>query len=38
MLLAQMAWYNWALMVVWTIIGFGIYFGYSYKHSKLHRA
>jgi len=37
MLLAQMAWYNWALMVVWTIIGFGIYFGYSYKHSKLHR-
>jgi APA family basic amino acid/polyamine antiporter len=38
MLLAQMAWYNWALMVVWTIIGFAIYFGYSYRHSKLHKA
>ena len=34
-LLAQMAWYNWTLMIVWTLLGFGIYFGYSYKHSKL---
>jgi APA family basic amino acid/polyamine antiporter len=34
-LLAQMAWYNWTLMVVWTVIGFGIYFGYSYRNSKL---
>jgi len=37
-LLAQMAWYNWTLMVVWTVIGFGIYFGYSYKHSKVRLA
>jgi APA family basic amino acid/polyamine antiporter len=35
-LLAQMAWYNWTLMVVWTVIGFAIYGGYSYRHSRLH--
>src|SRR6185312_4355871 len=35
-LLAQMAWYNWTLMVVWTVIGFAIYLGYGYRHSRLH--
>jgi APA family basic amino acid/polyamine antiporter len=30
-------WYNWTMMLVWTVIGFAIYFGYGYKHSKLRR-
>ncbi|TAM58699.1 MAG: amino acid permease [Rhodanobacter sp.] len=34
-LLSTMAWYNWTLMVVWTLIGLVIYFGYSYRHSHL---
>jgi len=37
-LISTMSWYNWALMVAWTLIGFGIYFGYSYKHSKVRLA
>jgi APA family basic amino acid/polyamine antiporter len=28
-------WINVALMVLWTIVGFAIYFGYGYRHSKL---
>ena len=28
-------WYNWTLMGLWTLLGFGIYFGYSFRHSKL---
>jgi basic amino acid/polyamine antiporter, APA family len=35
MLLYWENWYNWALMGLWTIVGFGIYFGYGYRHSKL---
>jgi len=31
-------WYNWTMMGVWTVIGFAIYFGYGYKHSKLRNA
>ena len=26
---------NAALMIGWTIVGLGIYFGYGYKHSKV---
>jgi basic amino acid/polyamine antiporter, APA family len=25
---------NWARLIIWLVIGFGIYFGYSVKHSK----
>ena len=28
-------WYNWTLMGLWTVLGFAIYFGYGYRHSKL---
>jgi APA family basic amino acid/polyamine antiporter len=30
-------WYNWTMMGIWTIVGFVIYFGYSFKHSKMRR-
>ncbi|RAP56348.1 amino acid permease [Oleiagrimonas sp. MCCC 1A03011] len=36
-LLAQMNWFNWALMGIWTVIGLGIYFGFGYRHSLLRR-
>ncbi|MEP6485504.1 MAG: amino acid permease C-terminal domain-containing protein, partial [Rudaea sp.] len=35
MLLYWENWYNWALMIVWTVLGFAIYFGYGFRHSKL---
>ena len=28
-------WLNAALMIAWTVVGLGIYFGYGYKHSKV---
>ena len=31
-------WYNWTMMGVWTVIGFFIYFGYGYRHSKVRAA
>ncbi|MGH8089179.1 MAG: amino acid permease, partial [Stenotrophomonas sp.] len=34
-LLSAMTLHNWMLMGVWTVVGFAIYFGYSYKHSRL---
>ena len=37
-LLSTMNWFNWSLMGAWTVIGFAIYFGYSYRHSYLRRA
>jgi APA family basic amino acid/polyamine antiporter len=30
-------WYNWTLMGLWTVIGFAVYFGYSHRHSRLHK-
>lgn len=38
MLLYWENWYNWTLMGLWTVIGFAIYFGYGYRHSKLRSA
>ncbi|MBD8900233.1 amino acid permease [Rhodanobacter sp. DHG33] len=37
-LLGFMSWFNWMLMITWTVIGLAIYFGYGYRHSKLRRA
>jgi APA family basic amino acid/polyamine antiporter len=37
-LVGFMGWYNWALLGAWTFVGFLIYFGYGYKHSKLRQA
>jgi len=34
-LLSTMNWFNWTLMGLWTLFGFVIYFGYSFRHSKL---
>ncbi|WP_207433863.1 amino acid permease [Sabulibacter ruber] len=34
-LMTQLGVNNWLLFTVWLLIGLGIYFGYSYKHSKL---
>jgi len=34
-LLSTMAWYNWSLMIVWTLIGLVIYFSYGNRHSHL---
>jgi APA family basic amino acid/polyamine antiporter len=36
-LLSAMTAHNWMLMALWTAVGFVIYFGYSYRHSKLRR-
>ncbi len=36
-LLSFMAWYNWALMIVWTALGLTIYFLYGYRHSHLRK-
>lgn len=37
LLLVQKDWYNWVLMLVWTIIGVAVYFLYGYRNSHLHR-
>jgi APA family basic amino acid/polyamine antiporter len=37
-LLSFMAWFNWLLMIVWTVLGLCIYFGYGVRHSRLRRS
>jgi APA family basic amino acid/polyamine antiporter len=32
-----LGWTNWARLIVWLLLGFIIYFGYSRKHSLLAR-
>ncbi|MEI8278488.1 MAG: amino acid permease [Bacteroidota bacterium] len=34
-MIAGLGWTNWARLIIWLLIGFVIYFGYSRKHSKL---
>jgi APA family basic amino acid/polyamine antiporter len=34
-LLYTMDWFNWALMLLWTVLGFAIYFAYGVRHSRL---
>lgn len=36
-MMSQLGWTNWVRFVVWIAVGFAIYFGYSYAHSKLAR-
>ncbi len=36
-LLSFMAWYNWMLMIVWTLLGLAIYFLYGYRHSTVRK-
>ncbi|HEY8587770.1 MAG TPA: amino acid permease [Rhodanobacter sp.] len=36
-LLSTMAWYNWSLMIIWTILGLVIYFAYGNRHSHLRK-
>ena len=36
-LMTELGWTNWVRFGIWLLIGFGIYFLYSYRHSHLHR-
>jgi amino acid transporter len=35
-LMTELGWKNWFRFAIWMLVGFGVYFLYSYKHSKLH--
>jgi len=37
-MMLSLGWENWVRLVVWLLIGFGIYFGYGRHHSVLGRA
>jgi APA family basic amino acid/polyamine antiporter len=36
--MASLPWSTWMRLIVWLILGMGIYFGYGRKHSVLARA
>lgn len=36
-LMTELGWTNWWRFALWMLVGFGVYFVYSYSHSKLHR-
>jgi amino acid transporter len=36
-LMTELGWTNWFRFGIWLLVGFGVYFLYSYKNSKLHR-
>jgi APA family basic amino acid/polyamine antiporter len=31
----KLGWVNWARLIVWLIIGLGVYFGYGRHHSRV---
>ena len=35
-LMTELGWKNWFRFAIWMVVGFFVYFIYSYKHSKLH--
>jgi len=35
-LMTELGFTNWFRFAIWLLIGLGVYFLYSYKHSKLH--
>ncbi len=35
-LMTELGWTNWFRFGIWLLVGLGVYFLYSYKHSKLH--
>jgi len=37
-MMTGLGWANWLRLIVWLLIGFVIYFGYSRKHSRLRKA
>ena len=37
-LMTELGWKNWFRFGIWMLVGIGVYFLYSYKHSKLHQA
>ena len=37
-LMTELGWTNWFRFAVWLIVGFIVYFFYSFSHSKLHNA
>ncbi|CAN5570104.1 amino acid permease [soil metagenome] len=36
-LMTELGWTNWFRFGIWLLVGLGVYFIYSYKHSKLHQ-
>ena len=36
-LMTELGWTNWFRFFIWLLVGFVIYFAYSYTHSKLHK-
>ncbi|MFC4821375.1 amino acid permease [Dokdonella ginsengisoli] len=38
LLLSTMSWYNWSLLLIWTVIGMAVYLGYGYRNSRLRRS
>lgn len=36
-LMTELGWTNWFRFAIWMIVGFAVYFIYSYSHSKLHK-
>jgi APA family basic amino acid/polyamine antiporter len=35
--MASLPWNTWMRLIIWTLLGFAIYFGYGIRHSKLNQ-